>query len=63
MGTGYDIYKRMQNQRVAWLGNEPTRADAVRRLQTLTDADSDTATYLAVGMISAEEITLQPQAR
>ena len=61
MTAGYEIYRRLQS-RVAWVGNEPTRAEALKKLKSLIDVSSDGSTYRVVGMISAEETALTPRA-
>ena len=58
MNAGYDIYQRGKSDRVTWVANVLTRAEALNELRTLCDTGSEDCTYLAVNVISCEELTL-----
>ena len=61
MSQDYDIYKRLQYGYFTWVGNEPTRAAALKRLQRLRRESVDGSTFVAVRKALPQLLVIVPR--
>jgi hypothetical protein len=61
MNSGYEIYQRIRGRCVGRLCSETSRTAAIQKLRSLNRKAPEGTTFLAVNVVSVQEITLEPE--